>query len=214
MAKRTALAATAKTIKRPVEDEAEWSPTVRDIDAYHEWARGIQVEEIANRLELSRTQTFARLQQTSAWIRQERLDDIAELRTQHVMLLMRQYRQLEQLWDAARIAIPGKGRSRGTKPAPEGGTKVGDVVRLDRPIQIVKEMRQTLEAIGVLLGVRTARADGGDAGDDERVAGMTRSGVLLREILKLQVQMEREVQLEQGIGGGNNDVRHVPTAAG
>lgn len=195
---------------KPDGAEEEWTPTDRDLQMYRDWSSGIAIPDLVKRFKVTSPAVHDRLAKTSAWFRVFYMDDIAELRTQHTSLLMQQYRELQVLWDAARIAMPGKGRSRGSTKKP-AGTKAGDPVRLDRPIQIVKEMRQTLESIGALLGARTPQSIGADGGED-RVAGMPRSGVILREITKLTVQLERERQLEGVISTGD-EVSIVPTEA-
>lgn len=167
------------------EETGEFSPTERDLQAYEMHCQGISADDISDAVGLSRRSVLARIRQTAEWWRGEKIGDIIEVRTQAVALLMLHYRQLKDLWDTARRVEQGK------------RSKNGDPIRLDRPIQIIKEMRNTLESMGKFLGVYVDPDErvGGD--DGERVAGMSRSDVIRRTIERYEAMYERVVVIEK-----------------
>lgn len=185
-AKRASAADGEKSVVPiPEEEPGEFSPTERDLQAFEMHSRGISANEIARTLQQSRASVLERVRKTAEWWRFEKIGEITEIRTQSVALLMRHYNELDALWQASIKNCSGK------------TAQPGDPIRLDRPIQIVKEMRNTLESIGKFLGAYVDPEDNPAGGESERVAGMSRADVIQRTISKYTRMYEREIVIEQ-----------------
>lgn len=181
-----------------VRSRLAYTPTEQDQEVYRTWARYLNISKTAQVCGLSRESVSKRLALVRAWLQDQFIDDAADVRAQHLALLQQHYSELRELWDVARLINPACGRKSAGK---KGTTSHGKVEKLDRPIQIVKEMRETLKTIAAYIGVLRVTEDG--AGDDsgDRVAGIPRQTYIQNQIIQLQVQLEREQEMDSARAG-------------
>lgn len=167
-------------------------PTDRDLLMYRDYALGLPWKEIVKKHRVKQEFFYRRMRYVSDYVQSELIDDIRAIRAEQQTLLMWHYRQLAGMWDASCTETKSD-----KKTGLEVAGKPGSPRRLDNPIGIIKEMRQTLESVDRLLGISVKpQSDGDDDDSDERIAGLPRRVAIMNQMRKLQNALAVEMAIQ------------------